>query len=114
VVWATDLHGRRDAVGASYSWTVDNRAPSMSNLRYTSTQTSITVTWVTSEPSITRLSWGSSAPSTPIAEDGVFRTSHSVTLSGLAPETVYLFNVGGQDPVGNSFVSKAYGISTLP
>ncbi len=114
-VWATDLDGRTDELGASYAWTIDLSAPSAINGNAVSTTNSVTITWTTSEPSTTKLLWGpTTATSNVVAEDFIYKTQHSVTLNNLSPDTAYYYRFAGRDSVGNSFTSNRLGFLTKP
>lgn len=59
------------------------------------------VSWQTDEPSKGGVKFGvASPPATAVAETA-FTTSHSVTLAGLAPDTLYYLGVYGSDVTGN-------------
>lgn len=113
-VWAIDLQGNKDPIGASYSWKVDTRAPLLSSITYVAGTDQILINWTTSEPSTSIVYWGMSSTNNSTAESWVYKTSHSVTLTGLEPDSLYVFSVGGRDPSGNAFTSTRYGIVTEP
>ncbi len=105
-VWAIDGFGGTDSVGASYSWTVDSTAPVVSNIGTTRTRTSVTITWTTNEPASSRVHWGpGTATDRTTVEDFSLKTSHSVTITGLMPNTTYSFHVAGSDQAGNAYFS---------
>ncbi len=106
-VWAIDLRGFRDAAGAEYRWTVDSVAPMILSVQATAARTSLTLTWTTGEAASTKLLWGTSEPLAQLVpDDGVYSTSHSVTLSGLIANTIYLFRPAGFDRAGNAVVPE--------
>ncbi|MBX4191247.1 MAG: fibronectin type III domain-containing protein [Candidatus Doudnabacteria bacterium] len=83
----------------------DTTPPSISDVTVTETQsTYVTITWTTDELSDSRVDY-SLAPSTSFnagSTSGVsYVTSHSVTITGLTPNTAYLFRVQSQDVLSN-------------
>ncbi|OFZ79073.1 MAG: hypothetical protein A2583_09430 [Bdellovibrionales bacterium RIFOXYD1_FULL_53_11] len=108
-------NGRMDPVGITYNWTVDNVAPTASAVTATTTSSSITITWTTNEPTTTALSWGPGTTTDIIVpEDTTFTTSHSITLTGLIPVTIYSYIVGGRDQAGNVLSSGRRSVRTSP
>jgi phosphodiesterase/alkaline phosphatase D-like protein len=87
------------------SSTPDVTAPLISSVVATPAVDGITatVTWITDEPSTSRVDFGASPGSLTLsASDGAYPTSHSLTLSGLAPLTTYYYRVTSVDPSLNS------------
>ena len=114
-VFATDRFGALDPVGASYSWLIDTIAPTIPSLSQSIYRTSITITWTTNEPATTRVSWGQGLDtSRTVPDNGVYTTSHTVTLSGLYPNTQYSFIVGGMDQAKNLYQSTKRSVKTYP
>lgn len=112
-VQAVDIYGTVDALGASYSWTVDTVPPVLLTVSTSVTSTSFTVTWTTNEPSTTKLFWGISPDTSHmVPEDSVYVTSHSVHVTGLSPNTVYAFQAAGSDRASNAFVSSKFSART--
>ena len=72
----------------------------------TLTNTSMVVTWTTSEPSITAIEYGLTTAygQTAVAEG--YRTEHRQLISGLAPDTTYHFRVKMIDAAGNVAYSR--------
>lgn len=60
-----------------------------------------TVTWNTSEPSQTMLTWGMITPPDTDIVNTTLRTSHSVTIEDLDDCTQYYFQIGATDVSGN-------------
>ena len=81
----------------------DCTPPVISNVLSTGvTDTAATITWTTDEPANSRATYGTSVPPGTTADDPLtYVTSHSLTLSGLAPCTTYRFSVSSEDAVGN-------------
>ena len=73
----------------------DTTGPVISNVSVTEiTGSSATVTWTTSEPSSSRVAYGTTASYVSKSEfDGTLVTSHSVVVSKLGSETTYHFTV---------------------
>jgi hypothetical protein len=86
--------------------TPDTTAPIISNVQVTSiTQTAATISWTTNEPADSQVQFDSASRlwgSYPWGEnDTSLVTSHSITLTGLEPDTTYYFMVGSTDGFGN-------------
>jgi hypothetical protein len=65
-----------------------------------------TIAWTTNEASSSRVDYGASAGSlTSNVSDSALVTSHSVTLTGLAPSTTYFYRVTSADAAANSATS---------
>ncbi|HTL12301.1 MAG TPA: fibronectin type III domain-containing protein, partial [Bdellovibrionota bacterium] len=112
-VQAIDTFGSVDSVGASYPWTVDTVAPTIVSITPATTSTSITISWVTSEPTSSKVQWGVGVDTShTVPEDSNFVTSHSVKLTGLSPNTLYSFIVSGHDRAGNAYTSTRQQIRT--
>jgi len=60
-----------------------------------------TVTWKTNEPSSGTVAYGTTDAFGQTVIDSALSTSHSVTLSGLAAETLHSLQIGAIDAVGN-------------
>jgi hypothetical protein len=106
VVRAVDAFGGVDPVGASYDWVVDQVAPNVLSVSVTVTRTSATITWTTDEAATSRVQWGQgSATDRTTLENFTPKTSHSVTITGLLPNTTYSYHVAGTDQAGNPYMS---------
>lgn len=109
------MPGSKDTTGASYRWTVDTVAPVIqTGSTVTPASTSFTVTWVTNEPSTSRVNWGAGTSTATVYQDNTLVTSHSVTITGLTPSTVYSYILGGSDQAGNSVSSSTNRVRTNP
>ncbi len=78
------------------------------------TASSATVTWRTSESADSLIQYGPTASygnSTPL--DSTMVTSHSLSLSGLAPNTQYHYRVRSGDAAGNVALSGDFVLTTL-
>ena len=100
---ANDGHGGTNVIKAATA-VADCIAPVISNVAFTDLGTdTVTVTWTTSEPANSRVTYGTSSP--PAANQDVlnsYTTYHSVTLTGLASCTPYFVSVTSADPAGNT------------
>ncbi len=88
------------------SYAPDDAAPVVSSIVVTPRSTSATITWTTDEPASSQVSYGTSAGSlTSSAGNPGSSTSHTVTLTGLSPSTVYSYRITSIDLSGNSTTS---------
>lgn len=100
---------------AVYSWTIDLRAPLVMSLATTSTSTSVKISWTTNELATTALTWGlGSLTNNVVPDDEIYAMSHAVSLSGLLPDTVYSFKIGGHDQAGNTILPTSRAFLTNP
>src|SRR5690242_191426 len=76
---------------------LDTTAPAISAVATGNyTGSSVTITWTTNEPATSQVDYGTGAPpnyASTTALDPALSTSHSVTLSGLAPDSLYNYRV---------------------
>lgn len=92
----------------------DTISPTVSGLSATTTTSSATVSWTTDEPATTHLEWGSTASyGNTTTLDATLRTSHSVTLSGLAANVEFHARALSTDQAGNSTTSADLPFTTL-
>ncbi len=113
-VRAVNPHGVPDPIGDRHSFTVDTVPAVGSNARGNPSSTSITVTWTTNEPATTRLFWGlNGSVNREVADDGVFKTQHTVRLTGLSSNTVYTLEPAGQDRAANPHKIPRFNQRTL-
>jgi phosphodiesterase/alkaline phosphatase D-like protein len=83
----------------------------------TATQTSVTLTFATAQYATTgKVLWGSSANSlsNASAPEASPATSHSITVTGLSPNTTYYFEASATDDHSQTQVSNVIAITTLP
>jgi hypothetical protein len=80
--------------------TMDCEGPAISAVSAVSTEGSATVTFTTSEPGTTVVTYGVGTPVT-VVSDPVMVTDHSLVIEGLDPCTTYRFSVASTDAVGN-------------
>ena len=86
-----------EGVSGDYAFTtgVDTTPPVITNLQVAGvTSNSATVTWTTDDPSTSQAQYGmTNAYGQSTTEDTSLVTSHSVTITGLAPSTIYHYKV---------------------
>ena len=113
----------RDAAGnlstsGDYTFTtttpLDTTAPVISNISTGNiTSTDATVTWTTDEASTSQVEYGTSSNyGSASSLDSNLATSHTVTLSGLTPNTTYSFRVLSSDQAGNQGTSASSNFTT--
>lgn len=95
----------------------DTTPPTISSISSGSiSQTGATITWTTNEPADSQVeygtttSYGTSVPTTPSGT----RTSHSISLTGLSPNTTYNYRVKSRDAAGNLATSSNRTFTTQP
>ena len=93
----------------------DTKSPTISNVSYSLiTATRATITWDTDELSTSSVKYGTSPGIyTRTRSDTSYVTSHSITLTGLTPNTTYYFVVNSTDKAGNSAESDEHSFITL-
>ena len=94
-----------DAVAGSYTASYkDEKLPVISEVQASaSNDGTATVTWKTDKLTNSRVDYGTSSGSlTQNQSDSALVTSHSIKLSGLAPNTTYYFRVTSADSGGNT------------
>ena len=81
----------------------DTQAPVISNLQASAADTGATVTWTTDEPANSAVAHGPTvAYEDGTVSDPFYVTTHSITLSGLTPNTLYHYQVTTTDASGNA------------
>ena len=96
--------------------TPDITAPVITNVSASTTAVgAATITWSTNEPASSQVEYGIDTSYGSSSDlDSNLVTSHSVTLSSLAPDTVYHFRVISEDASGNETKSQSQTFTTLP
>lgn len=90
-----------------------NPVPLITGLQVKPGPSSATVSWTTNVPAATRVQFGTTASyCCSTATDTAKVLSHSVTLTGLAPSTVYHYRVVSADAFGNQVVSADQTFTT--
>ena len=106
---------RVDQVGASHSWFVDTALPTPTSFTVSVTRNTATISWITNKPTTTMLFWGvGTSTANSIPEDSVYKTSHSVTLTGLAANTTHSYQMAGHDRTGNFMLAARRTFKTQP
>ena len=88
--------------------------PAISNVSYANaTSNAVTITWTTDQPATSSVNYGTTATygSSSLVDTSLV-TSHSVTLSGLAPGTIYDYDVVSQNATALSATSPTSTFST--
>lgn len=100
---ADDGHGGTNVIKTATAM-ADCVAPVISDVAFSSLGTdTVTVTWTTSEPANSRVTYGTSSPPATDQDDLThYTTFHSVTLTGLNNCTPYFVSVTSSDPAGNA------------
>ena len=65
------------------------------------TQTKAVITWATNEPGTSQVEYGKTTGYGLAATSDELTTTHSITLTGLEPDTTYHYRVKSQDKAGN-------------
>jgi hypothetical protein len=104
---STDASGN-EAVSANYTFTTaqdpqDTSAPIISGVVIgTPLESSVNITWQTNEDATSYVEYSAGSLSYNLSQGTAGMTmSHSVTLVGLTPGTLYYFRVRSEDPSGN-------------
>ena len=112
-VRAHDSSGNIDATPAVRNFTADLSSPTLSNI-IASVQTSqVTITWLTNKPATSQVEYGSTSEygsATSLNTAAV--VNHSVTITGLTPESVYHYRVRSKDACEREVVSSDRTLST--
>ncbi|HPQ39887.1 MAG TPA: C25 family cysteine peptidase, partial [bacterium] len=88
---------------------VDCAGPLISSIQWAPDAETITVTWTTDEPSLSRLYFGETNPPDQMVETDEYVTSHSLTITGLTQCTNYSVYVAAEDAAGNESVDDNGG-----
>jgi|GEM_PF-966421 hypothetical protein len=76
--------------------------------------TQVTISWVTNEPSACKVEYGKSTEYVETATLNGLNTEHRITLDGLASNTIYHFRIIAQDEAGNESTSPDDVFHTPP
>ena len=92
----------------------DTTAPTISGVTTSSvTTSSAVIAWTTNEPSDTQVEYGlTRSYGSRVGLNTSLQTTHTQTISGLSPNTVYYFRVLSRDAAGNLGASKDYRLKT--
>ena len=84
----------------------DTTPPNVSNIVAVPLANGANITWNTNEPATTRIEYGKTKSyELGTVEDATLKTSHSVQIRGLQPETLYHFIIKPSDEQGNAGTS---------
>ncbi|MDD5750847.1 MAG: hypothetical protein PHU56_04390, partial [Candidatus Pacebacteria bacterium] len=91
----------------------DSIAPSIGDDLVVPENTQATITWTTNEASLSWVAYGTSTAYGLEQKTSLYKTSHSVVLTGLQQGTVYHYQLKSQDSSGNigSYVDKTFTTS---
>jgi hypothetical protein len=115
-VSAYDTTGNESGFSNEISTTiVDTTAPVISGVQASViTAVSASVLWTTDEPSDSQIEYGTTtAYRSTTSVNPTLVTSHSQTIAGLSPGTLYHFHVKSRDASGNLAVSPDFAFTTL-
>jgi Bacterial Ig domain len=103
------------AVGVIVNVANDKTPPLISQVMLSSiTSSGATIRWTTDEPSNSQAQYGlTTAYGTSSTLDASRVTAHTVTLAGLAPNTLYHVRARSQDAAGNLGLSADFTLTTL-
>jgi hypothetical protein len=90
----------------------DTTPPVMSTATVQASATAIRVAWTTDEPAMGTVQYGLTPGLGLSAGDGVLRTAHDVTLTGLTPATTYSVRRVSRDASGNESPSATEAVAT--
>ena len=91
----------------------DTTPPVISNVNANASHNSCEITWTTDEAASSVVVYGTSSSNLDQQEVvSGYVTSHSVTLTGLSPETTYYFRVKSADTSSNQSTSDVYSFTT--
>ncbi|RLE68752.1 MAG: hypothetical protein DRJ45_07535, partial [Thermoprotei archaeon] len=98
----------------NFTLTKDTTPPVISNITVSSiTSHSAVISWKTNEPSTSLVKYGTSSGNYPHSQgDTSYTTIHSITLTGLSPNTTYYFVVNSTDKANNSAQSTEHSFKT--
>lgn len=113
-VRARDLAGRIDESPAERNFVVDTVPPVISAVATEVSEDSILVTWTTNEDATSNVDYGLTASYGSTRSDFSYRTSHSIFLSALRPNTEYHLRIRSADRGGNQASTSDIVVRTLP
>ncbi|NMC51439.1 hypothetical protein GYA54_01775 [Candidatus Kuenenbacteria bacterium] len=91
----------------------DTTAPIISEVDLIVGDTEATINWQTNEPSATWVVYGTSTAYGWEEKTTVYKTTHSLTLTNLAPLTTYYYQIKAQDGSGNTSTYADQQLTTL-
>jgi hypothetical protein len=98
LVKAKDGSGNEDATPAALNFSVDATVPNLTNITAAPRDYNATINWNTSEPATTQVEYGETTAygmSSPL--NATMTATHTVTIDGLTPKTMYHYRVKSND-----------------
>jgi len=97
-------------VGGGGGWVTDTTAPSISDIKLIVGDIYTTISWKTNESSLSWIVYGTTTAYGLEKKTTSYVTSHSLTLTGLSPETTYHYQIKSKDSTGNigSYADKTF------
>ncbi|OGL78486.1 hypothetical protein A3E39_00570 [Candidatus Uhrbacteria bacterium RIFCSPHIGHO2_12_FULL_60_25] len=113
-VTSADLLGNSASSGdGTFTMPCDTTPPVISNVQAVNiTDTGVVITWTTDEPATSLVDYGTTVSYGSQATVPGLVTSHSVTINGLTPGTLYHFKVTSADASANSASSADFTFTT--
>ena len=113
-VAAEDAYGKIDSVPAIRHFTVSLNPPVISPVGSSPSQTQVTLSWTTDQPATSQVEYGSDTSYGSATEINTqLVTSHSVSITGLLPNTTYHFRVKSKNSCERESQSDDGVFSTL-
>lgn len=99
------------------SGSADSTYPVISNISTSAGTSTISVNWKTSEPSTTKVYYGTgsidaNSTSTAFVSNSSLVTDHSITITGLSTSTLYALILESKDASVNRTLSNSLGVTT--
>ena len=91
---------------------LDITVPEISDIQVATTNSTATITWVTDEPSTSKIDYGVDNNYGSNVDDSTLATSHSLTLSGLSANTTYHYQATSSDSSNNDASSVGLTFTT--
>ena len=109
----SDWYLPKDLVDWAMTQTPDTTPPQLSSITSGSvTHNSATITWTTNESADSTVEYGTSTSYGSTQNNTSLVTSHSISLSGLIPQTTYHYRVISDDASSNTATSTDYTFTT--
>lgn len=99
--------------GGGGAVTTDTTAPAISNISSDPKEEGADVAWKTDEGSLTWIVYGTTTEYAQEYKSTTYKTSHSVSLTGLEPETTYHYKIKAKDSSSNTSESTDKTFTTL-
>lgn len=109
------ITGGGGATGGGGGAVGDETAPIISDVKVNTSRTTAVISWQTNEPSISWISYGTSADYGKEAKTANYTTNHSMTIKNLSPSTTYHFQIKSKDSAGNigQYTDKTFTTLTV-